>query len=71
MDVDEVVFIVEEVPEGGYSAVCHRDGIYTHGEDLEDLRAMVKDAFDCCFEGESVKPLQIRLHFVCDEVIAA
>ncbi len=72
MDVDEVVFIVEEDQElGGYSAACHRYGIFTQGEDLDDLRAMVRDAVGCRFEGETLKPRQVRLHFVHDEVIAA
>jgi predicted RNase H-like HicB family nuclease len=72
MDIDEVVFIVEEDKEdGGYSAVCHRYGIFTQGEDLDDLRKMVTDAVECRFEGESARPRQIRLHFVRDEVIAA
>jgi predicted RNase H-like HicB family nuclease len=72
MDIDEVVFIVEEDKEtGGYSAVCHGYGIFTQGEDLDDLRAMVTEAVECRFEGEPDKPRQIRLHFVRDEVIAA
>lgn len=55
MDIDEIVFIVEEdKQDGGYSAVCHRYGIFTQGEDLDDLRAMVKDAVGCRFEGEPV-----------------
>lgn len=72
MDIDEVVFIIEEEEEeGGYSAVCHCFGIFTQGEDLDDLRAMVKDAVACRFEGESGRPQRIRLHFVRNEVIVA
>ncbi len=72
MDTDEVVFIIEEDKEaGGYSAVCHRYGIFTQGDDLDDLRANVTDAFECRFEGEAERPRQIRLHFIHDEVIAA
>lgn len=72
MDIDEIVFIVEEDQEaGGYSAVCQRYGIFTQGEDIDDLRTMVKDAVVCRFAGEPVPARQIRLHFVRDEVIAA
>lgn len=72
MDMDEIVFIVEEEQdEGGYSAVCHRFGIFTQGEDIDDLRAMVKDAVACRFEDEQISGRPIRLHFVRDEVIAA
>ncbi len=71
-ETDEVVFIVEEEPEGaGYSASCSRWGIYTQGDDLDDLRRMVIDAVQCRFADDPVKPSRIRLHFVRDEVIAA
>ncbi len=68
--LDEIVFIVQEEPQdGGYSAVCHPYGIFTQGDDLEDLRAMVADAVKGRFEDEPVKPQRIRLHFVRDEVL--
>jgi len=69
--LDEIVFIVEEDPEaGGYNASCHAFGIFTQGDDLDDLRTMVADAVACRFENESSRPARIRLHFVHDEVIA-
>ncbi|TVQ53064.1 MAG: 2-oxoisovalerate dehydrogenase E1 subunit beta [Phycisphaerales bacterium] len=71
-EIDEVVFIVEEEPEdGGYSASCSRWGIYTQGDNADDLRHMVVNAVECRFADEPIKPKQIRLHFVRDEVIAA
>jgi len=72
MEVDDVVFLVEEDPdEGGYVASCSRWGIYTQGDDLDELRAMVRDAVGCRFAEEEHKPKRIRLHFVRDEEIAA
>jgi predicted RNase H-like HicB family nuclease len=69
--IDEIVFIVtEETEAGGYSAVCHPYGIFTQGDDLDDLRRMVADAVDGRFADEPAKPRRIRLHFVRDEVIA-
>jgi len=71
-EIDEVVFLVEEDTEaGGYTASCSRWGIYTQGDDADDLRRMVLDAVQCRFADEPVKPGRIRLHFVRDEVIAA
>ena len=71
-EFDEIVFIVEEDAESdGYVASCSRWGIYTQGDDLEDLRAMVRDAVACRFDSESSKPRRIRLHFIRDEEIAA
>jgi len=71
-EIDEVVFLVEEEPEvGGYCASCSRWGMYTQGEDLDDLRAMVREAVTGRFENESKRPERIRLHFVRDEEIFA
>lgn len=62
--LDEIVFIVQEEPdEGGYSAACHPYGIFTQGDDLDDLRAMVADAVAGRFADEPVKPRRVRLHF--------
>jgi hypothetical protein len=69
-DIDEIVFIVREEPEDhGYSAVCHAFGIFTEGDDWEDLRTMVAGAVAGRFEDEPVKRSRIRLHFVRDEVM--
>lgn len=68
--IDEIVFIVQrEAEDVGYSAVCHRYGIFTQGDDLDDLRAMVADAVEGRFADEPAKPGRIRLHFVHDEVL--
>ncbi len=68
----EVIFIVEvDEASGGYAATCSRWGIYTQGENLDDLRQMVREATALRFEGEPEQPKQIRLHFIRDEVIAA
>ncbi len=68
MRVPEVVFMVEEAPEGGYEAWALGHSIYTHGETLEDLRETVRDAVRCHFE-EADLPLVIRLHLVKEEVL--
>lgn len=66
----EVVFLVEEAPEGGYVARAVGPSIFTEADDVEQLREQVRDAVRCHFEaGEG--PKIIRLHFVRDEVIAA
>ncbi len=66
----EVVFVVEEAPEGGYTARALNASIFTEADSLDDLRGQIRDAVRCHFdEGEG--PKIIRLHFVRDEVIAA
>ncbi len=66
---DEIVFIVtQDEQDSGYTAACHAHNIFTQGDDLDDLRAMVKDAVACHF-GDDARPTRIRLHFVRDEVL--
>jgi hypothetical protein len=66
----EIIFTVEDAPEGGYTARALGHAIFTQGETLEELRQMVRDAVSCHFEKEN-KPKLIRLHMVKDEVIVA
>ena len=68
--MNEIIFLIEEAVEGGYTARALGESIFTDGDDLEDLRVNIRDAVDCHFEPEE-KPKMIRLHFVSEEVIAA
>jgi hypothetical protein len=68
--VSEIIFVVEEAPEGGYSAKAVGESIFTQAEDLALLQERVRDAVRCHFD-EGKAPKMIRLHFVRDEVIAA
>ncbi len=68
--MSEIVFLVEEAPEGGFMARALGESIFTQAETFEALREAVRDAVRCHFEvggGPSV----IRLHYVRDEVLAA
>jgi hypothetical protein len=68
--MDEMIFMVENAPEGGYTARALGASIFTEADDLEVLRQQVRDAVRCHFE-EGQGPKVIRLHFVREEVIAA
>ena len=64
----EIVFQVQEAPEGGYTASAVGHNIFTQGEDWEDLKFMLRDAVLCHFDdGEA--PRTIRVHLVQNEVI--
>jgi hypothetical protein len=65
----ELVFVVEEAPEGGYVARAIGDSIVTEADDLESLREMVRDAVICHFDEEE-RPKVVRLHLVHDELLA-
>jgi hypothetical protein len=68
--MNEIIFLVEDAPEGGFIAKALGYSIYTDAETVVELRTNVRDAVACHFE-ETKKPDLIRLHFVHDEVIAA
>lgn len=70
MTDSEIIFAVEESPEGGYEARALGYPIFTQADDFQELKAMVQDAVRCHFD-EEARPRVIRLHFVRDEVISA
>jgi hypothetical protein len=51
----EIIFSVEESPEGGYEARALGHAIFTQAETLEELRAMVRDAVRCHFDEEECR----------------
>jgi len=68
--MDELIFLVEDAPEGGFIARALGASVFTEADDLPALRGRVRDAVRCHFnEGEG--PRVIRLHFVREEVMAA
>lgn len=67
--MDELIFLVEEAPEGGYTARALGESVFTEAEDLQGLHTNVRDAVRCHFD-EGQAPRMIRLHFVRDELIA-
>lgn len=67
--VKEVIFLVEEAEEGGYTARALGHSIFTEAEDIEELKKMIVDAVKCHFD-EKDMPSLIRIHIVKDEVIA-
>lgn len=46
----EIVFLVEDAPEGGYTARALGASIVTEADSLEDLRTQVVDAVKCHFD---------------------
>lgn len=48
----EIIFWVEEDPEGGYVARAIGESIFTQGETLAKLCEMLRDAVQCHFEHE-------------------
>ena len=68
--MDELIFLVEEDPDGGFTAKALGENIFTQGDTMKELKEMIKDAIECHFDFHEQMPKMIRLHFVKDEVFA-
>ena len=67
--MNEIVFLVEEDPQGGYTARALGESIFTEGDTEAELKKNVLDALRCHFDDPSEIPRVIRLHFVREQVI--
>ena len=66
----EIIFSVQESPEGGYEAHALGYSIFTQADTMDELKLNVREAVRCHFD-EGKAPPVIRLHLVKDEVISA
>ena len=67
--MEEIIFIVNEAPEGGYTARALGPSIFAEADTIEQLHAEIRDAVRCHYEDQDA-PKIIRLHFVREEVLA-
>ena len=65
----EIVFLIEDAPEGGYTAKALGYSIYTEADTWEALKIAIQDAVECHFD-EDQKPKIIRLHYLREEVMS-
>jgi len=64
----EIIFLVEEDPEGGFTARALGSAIFTEADSFIELKDVVRDAVACHFSYDAAPPL-IRLQRHKDEVI--
>ncbi len=67
--MNEIIFLIEEAGEGGFTARALGESIFTEADTLDALRQQVREAVNCHFD-KGKAPKVIRLHFVRDEVLA-
>ena len=67
--MSELIFVVEEAPEGGYTARALGVSIFTEADSLAELKTSVIEAVRCHFEKDSERPKLVRLHLVKDEIL--
>ena len=65
----EIMFLIEDDPEGGYNAQALGYSIFTEGETIEEIKENIMDALRCHFDNEQDIPRVIRLHFVREEIL--
>jgi hypothetical protein len=70
MKVQEIIFMVEEDPEGGYNARALGQSIYTQGDTFEELRNNIRAALECHFDKKEDIPSIVRLHIIREEMFA-
>ncbi len=68
--MSELIFLVEEAPEGGYTARAGGQSIFTEADTLDGLRGNIREAVECHYDAGQA-PNVLRLHMVRDEVLAA
>lgn len=67
--MNEIIFMVEEAPEGGFTAHALGHSIFTEADTWEQLKESAQEAVRAHFE-EGIQPHIIRLHIVKEEVFA-
>ena len=67
--MEEIIFIVNEAEEGGYTAKALGVSIFTDADTVDELREAVKDAVKCHYDDDAKRI--IRLHYIKEEVFAA
>lgn len=65
----EIIFLVEDAPEGGYVAQALGYSIFTEADTWEELKSAARDAVLCHFDEENGRPALLRLHAVREEVV--
>lgn len=59
--MSELLFLVEEAVEGGYTARAAQYPIFTEGDTLDNFRRNVLEAVECHFEnGEATNVIALR-----------
>jgi hypothetical protein len=66
----EIIFLVEEAPERGYTVQALGHSIFTEADTWEELEEAIQDAIRCHFE-EHERPAILHLREVREEVYYA
>jgi len=70
MTTKELIFLIEEDPEGGYNARALGESIFVQGDTMTILKNNIRDALECHFDTKEDIPRIIRLHTIHEEIFA-
>lgn len=65
----EIIFLISEAEEGGFTARALGESIFTDGETMDELKTNIQEAIECHFDNPADKPKIAHLHFVKDEIL--
>ncbi|MCP2729104.1 2-oxoisovalerate dehydrogenase [Limnofasciculus baicalensis] len=60
----EIIFLVEDDPEGGYTARAIGESIFTQADSIKELQQLLRDAVHCHYPDEATRPKLIRQLFI-------
>ena len=66
--MDELVFEVTQDGDGGFSAECLTESIYTQADTWDELRHNVREAVQA-YHFDGALPSSVRLHLIRDEIL--
>jgi len=69
MSMKELIFILEDAPEGGFIAKALGESIFVEADEMVSLKKEIIDAVNCHFD-EGKKPSIIKLHYIREEYLA-
>jgi hypothetical protein len=58
--MNELIFLVEEAPEGGYTTRALGESIFTEADDFGGLEANIRDAVRCYFDEGAEFKIHLR-----------
>jgi len=56
MTTNELIFLIEEDPEGGYNAKALGQSIFVQGDTIEIMKSNIKDALECHYDTKKKYP---------------
>lgn len=67
--MSEIIFLIEESLEGGFTAKALGIDIFTQADTINQLKEMIKDAVICHYDKDQM-PGIVRMHYVRDETFS-